>query len=214
MAVAVLASYEKSSLGINNGHYQPNSEIRKYLQYGILPQEGVEAFRRILAHAVLPQIIVSPRDIQLLRTESLHLHLDLEDGSLAPSRPQPRPHLQTAYVAPRNEMEQQVAAIWQKMLGIEQIGIQDNFFAVGGDSLMGLRTINELRKTFRVDLSLPLLLKETPTVEGMAKVIRQKQMELIDDEQLAKILQNISQMSEEEAMQLLENNYAEPEDER
>ena len=79
---------------------------------------------------------------------------------------------------------------------------------------MGLRTINELRKTFRVDLSLPLLLKETPTVEGMAKVIRQKQMELIDDEQLAKILQNISQMSEEEAMQLLEKNYAEPEDER
>src|SRR5438034_6333877 len=134
MAVAVLVSYEKYSLGINNGHYQPNSEIRKYLQYGILPQEGEEAFRRILAHAVLPQIIVSPRDIQLLRTESLHLHLDLEDGSLAPSRPQPRPHLQTAYVAPRNEIEQQLAAMWQNVLGIEQIGIQDNFFAVGGDS--------------------------------------------------------------------------------
>src|SRR5947207_15504604 len=137
MDVAVLASYEKSSLGINNGHYQPNSEIRKYLQYGILPQEGVEAFRRILAHAVLPQIIVSPRDIQLLRTESLHLHLDLEDGSLAPSRPQPRPHLQTAYVAPPNEMEQQVAATWQKMLAIAQNGIQDNFFGVGADSLRG-----------------------------------------------------------------------------
>jgi malonyl CoA-acyl carrier protein transacylase/acyl carrier protein len=214
MAVGVLAAYEKSSLSINKGHDQLNSKIREHLQYGILPQEGVEAFRRILSHAVLPQIIVSPRDIQLLRTGPLPLHLDLEDGSLALSRRQPRPHLQTAYVAPRNEMEQQIAAIWQKMLGIEHIGIQDNFFAAGGDSLMGLRTINELRKAFRVDLSLSLFLKETPTIEGIAKVIRQKQMELIDDEQLAEILQNVSQMSEEEALQLLEKNSSEPEGER
>ena len=131
-----------------------------------------------------------------------------------PSTRQQRPHLQTTYVAPRNEMEQQIAAIWQEMLGIEQVGIQDNFFAIGGDSLMGLYTINELREVFRVDLSLPLLLKETPTVEGMAKVIRQKQMELMDDEQLAEMLQHISQMSEEEALQLLEKNSSEPEGER
>jgi acyl transferase domain-containing protein len=131
-----------------------------------------------------------------------------------PSTRQQRPHLQTTYVAPRNEMEQQIAAIWQEVLGIEQVGIQDNFFEVGGDSLMGLYTINELREAFKVDLSLPLLLKETPTVEGMAKVIRQKQMELIDDEQLAEILQNISQISEEEALQLLEKNSSEPEGER
>jgi acyl carrier protein len=214
MAVDALASYEKFSLSTSNGHDQLNSKIGKHLQYGILPQEGVEAFRRILSHTVLPQIIVSPRDIQVLRTELLPLHLDLEDVCFALSTPQQRPHLQTAYVAPHDEIEQQIAAIWQKVLGIEQLGIQDHFFEAGGDSLMGLRTINELRKTFRVDLSLRLLLKETPTVESMAKVIRQKQIELIDDKQLAEILQNISQMSEEEALQLLEKNSLEPEREQ
>jgi acyl transferase domain-containing protein len=150
-----------------------------------------------------------------LQTEPLPLHLGQEDGCPAPSTLQRRPpHLQTAYVAPRDEMEQQIAAIWQKVLGIEQIGIQDNFFEVGGDSLMGLRTVNELRKAFRVDLSLHLLLGETPTVEDMAKVIRQEQMELIGDEQLNEMLRNISQISEEEAIQLLKKNSSEPEGER
>jgi NAD(P)-dependent dehydrogenase (short-subunit alcohol dehydrogenase family)/acyl carrier protein len=207
MAVDVLASYEKSS-PINLSNRTPQR-----LQDSIRPQEGVEALRRILSHPVLPQVIVSPRDIQALQTTPLPPLLDLEDGRLAPSSSvlHQRPNLQTAYVSPRNEMEQQIAAIWQKVLGLAQIGVQDNFFAVGGDSLMGLRTMNELRKVFGVDLSINLLFKKQPTVEGMAEIIKQKQIELLGDEQLAEMLKQVSQMSEEEARQLLEQDFVEEE---
>jgi NAD(P)-dependent dehydrogenase (short-subunit alcohol dehydrogenase family)/acyl carrier protein len=214
MAVDVLASYEKSPpVGLSNGQYQLDNKTPQRLQDGIRPQEGVEALKRILSHPVLPQVIVSPRDIQALQTTPLSPLLDLEDDRLAaPSSVlHQRPNLQTAYVAPRNEMEQQIAAIWQKVLGLAQIGVQDNFFALGGDSLMGLRTMNELRKVFGVDLSINLLFKKQPTVEGMAEIIRQKQIELLGDEQLAEMLKQVSQMSEEEAKQLLEQDFAEEE---
>jgi len=110
-------------------------------------------------------------------------------------------------------MEQQIAAIWQKMLGFQQIGIQDNFFEVGGDSLVGMRIMNQLSKAFEVDLSMHLLFM-MPTVEGMAEVIKQKQMELRDDEQLAEVLKNVRQMSEEEALLLLEQDFSKQEIER
>src|SRR5437773_3577486 len=129
MAVDILASYEKSPINVKNGQRQTSSKAEKRLQDGILPQEGIEAFRRILSHAVTPQVIVSPRDIQALQAESLTPLLDLEDedsGQAPPSStPHQRPNLQTPYVPPQNETEQQIAAIWQKMLGIEQIGIHD-----------------------------------------------------------------------------------------
>ena len=87
-----------------------------------------------------------------------------------------RPNLQTAYVPPRNKTERQIAAIWQKVLGIEKIGVHDNFFEVGGDSLLGIKTINQLRKAFEVGLSIPLhLFLTTPTIEGMAEVIRKQE---------------------------------------
>jgi acyl transferase domain-containing protein len=92
------------------------------------------------------------------------------------STPHQRPNLQIAYVPPRNETEQQIAAIWQNVLGIEKVGIQDNLFEAGGDSLMGIRIINQLRNVFEVGLSIPMhLLFTAPTIEGMAEVITRKQ---------------------------------------
>ena len=100
------------------------------------------------------------------------------------------------------------------MLGIEQIGIQDNFFEAGGDSLMGLRIMNQLGQIFEVDLSTHLLFTK-PTVAGMAEIIRQKRdEEAIADEELAEMLQNVSQMSEEEALLLLEKKFLEQEIQR
>ena len=203
MAVNALTPYKKS--------LKYNVEAEKRLQNGILPQEGVEVFKRIINSSVISQIIVSTNDIQarLRWTESFQF----PELPVTASILHQRPNLQSAYVPPRNEMEQQIAAIWQKMLGFQQIGIQDNFFEVGGDSLVGMRIMNQLSKAFEVDLSMHLLFM-MPTVEGMAEVIKQKQMELRDDEQLAEVLKNVSQMSEEEALLLLEQDFSKQEIER
>ncbi len=81
-----------------------------------------------------------------------------------------RPELRSGYVAPRDESEQQVAAIWQELLGIEQVGVHDNFFELGGHSLMGVQVLSRVRAAFQVELSMRALF-ESPTVATLALAI-------------------------------------------
>ncbi|MFB6454149.1 non-ribosomal peptide synthase/polyketide synthase [Chitinophaga sp. Hz27] len=53
---------------------------------------------------------------------------------------------QEAYVAPRNEAEQQLAAIWQELLGLQRIGIHDNFIELGGDSIVSMQVVSRARR--------------------------------------------------------------------
>ncbi len=57
-----------------------------------------------------------------------------------------RPDLATDLVAPRNETEATLARIWQELLGVEQVGVDDNFFDLGGDSLLALRSIMQANR--------------------------------------------------------------------
>ena len=58
------------------------------------------------------------------------------------------------YAAPRNETEQQLAAIWQELLGVERVGINDNFFEIGGHSLLAMRVVSAIRKELNVELTI------------------------------------------------------------
>ncbi|QLE39945.1 SDR family NAD(P)-dependent oxidoreductase [Nostoc sp. C052] len=71
------------------------------------------------------------------------------------------------HVAPRNDIEQQIAEIWQQVLGRPFFSIQDNFFELGGNSLLGTQVISRLRDTFFIDLPLQSLFK-FPTVAELA----------------------------------------------
>ncbi|HEX9986362.1 MAG TPA: amino acid adenylation domain-containing protein [Thermoanaerobaculia bacterium] len=56
--------------------------------------------------------------------------------------PEPDWQLTSAYVAPRNETEEQLAAIWSKLLKLERVGVEDNFFAIGGDSILSILVVS------------------------------------------------------------------------
>ncbi|HLM66451.1 MAG TPA: amino acid adenylation domain-containing protein, partial [Longimicrobium sp.] len=71
------------------------------------------------------------------------------------------------YVAPRTDAERGVAAIWAGMLGRERVGVHDNFFSLGGHSLVAVRLVSRVRAEFGVELPIRALF-ESPTVEGMA----------------------------------------------
>lgn len=88
------------------------------------------------------------------------------------SWPHSRPNLQNGYVAPRNQLEQTIADIWQKFLGIEQVGIEDDFFELGGDSLLAIQLISKLRATFQTNLS-PGNFLNKPTIAVLAKSIEE-----------------------------------------
>jgi acyl carrier protein len=110
--------------------------------------------------------------------------------------------LQTAYVAPQSETQQQIADIWQELLGIEKIGIHDNFIDLGGHSLLGTKMITHLRDTFQVDLSLRTLLEE-PTVAGLSLVVVQKKAELVDDALLLQDIEDVGHLTDDEVQALL-----------
>lgn len=76
--------------------------------------------------------------------------------------------LEEEFAAPRTEIEQTIAASWQKLLNVEEIGIYDNFFELGGHSLLATQAISRLRETFKVELGLRRLF-ESPTVASLAR---------------------------------------------
>ncbi|NEQ85368.1 MAG: AMP-dependent synthetase, partial [Moorea sp. SIO2I5] len=73
-------------------------------------------------------------------------------------------------VKPRNETEGQIARIWQELLGVSQVGIYDNFFKLGGNSLLATQVISRLRQAWGNELTLQDLF-EYPTVAGVSKNI-------------------------------------------
>jgi phthiocerol/phenolphthiocerol synthesis type-I polyketide synthase E len=112
-------------------------------------------------------------------------HPDVAAGDAAHGRA----HLRTAYVAPRSEVEESVAAVWGEMLGIERVGVEDDFFALGGHSLLGTRVIGRLRLQFQVELKVDAIFR-APTVALLAREIEDA------------VLAAVEAMSEEEALEL------------
>jgi len=89
------------------------------------------------------------------------------------SLPEPddlRPVVETEYVAPGNETEKILASVWQEILGIEQIGIRDNFFDMGGHSLKVTEVVAIVKKRFNVNIRVRAIFEE-PTIEGLALII-------------------------------------------
>jgi FkbH-like protein len=86
-----------------------------------------------------------------------------------------RPALPIDYVAPSNELEKSICKIWEKVLGVEKVGIHDNFFQIGGQSLLGTRILSRLRQETGVGLRLPHLFG-SPTVASIANLIETLQV--------------------------------------
>jgi amino acid adenylation domain-containing protein/non-ribosomal peptide synthase protein (TIGR01720 family) len=81
--------------------------------------------------------------------------------------------IQSSYVPPSTPMEQRLVSIWQEVLGIDQkIGVEDNFFQLGGHSLMATRVISRINEMYRCQLPLRVLF-ECPTIAELVKQIKQ-----------------------------------------
>lgn len=87
-------------------------------------------------------------------------------------RRHPRPTMSVPFAAPRNECERAIAEQWAKYLGLDQVGIHDNFFALGGDSLLAVQLSQALRSELRVPLPAHVLL-ENPNVAELARSLGQ-----------------------------------------
>ncbi|TCN55434.1 amino acid adenylation domain-containing protein [Flavobacterium circumlabens] len=82
------------------------------------------------------------------------------------------------YVQPRNETEQKMVEIWQEVLGLEKVGITDNFFEMGGHSLIVAQVINRLNKQLNKTVSFKDFFSN-PTIEALSKTLNQNEYEAI-----------------------------------
>jgi acyl carrier protein len=85
-----------------------------------------------------------------------------------------RPELEQPYVAPRTEIEKELASIWAGVLRRESVGIKDNFFELGGHSLLATQVVSRIREQFKLELPLRSMF-ESPNIVALASVVAELQ---------------------------------------
>jgi acyl transferase domain-containing protein len=136
------------------------------------PTEAVDAFERILALRHASQVVVALGDLpgRLRDWVERGSERDGEGARAATADLRPRPPFATPYVAPEGEVQEGLAALWGEMLGVAGIGVHDDFFELGGDSLVATQMLARARRRFRTPITLRDLFAEA-TIAGLAAVV-------------------------------------------
>ena len=107
-----------------------------------------------------------------------------------------------AYVAPRNAVEETIVGLWSQLLGVECVGVNDNFFALGGNSIFAIQLTSRLNKSFNLELPLRVIY-DRPTLAALAATIVQTQAEQADAAELNRLLAELENISEDDALTML-----------
>jgi amino acid adenylation domain-containing protein len=113
-----------------------------------------------------------------------------------------RPVLAAAFTAPRDSLEQALASIWCDVLKLDRVGVHDNFFDLGGDSLLSLQVVARIRAVLQVDLPLRELFA-APTVAGLADALRRDRDKGAEVDQIAEMVIALARLSEAEVEAML-----------
>lgn len=137
----------------------------------VAPREGSvcdpsglrRALREMLPDYMVPAAILSLQEFPLTANGKV-------DRASLPAPSDEPAHEGAQSIEPRNRIELQLVAIWEQVLGITPIGVRDNFFALGGYSLLALRMFSAIEQTFGTRLPMALLF-QAPTIEQLADVL-------------------------------------------
>jgi FkbH-like protein len=114
-----------------------------------------------------------------------------------------RPGLGGGYVAPRTPTEDKVVEIWRDLLAVDRVGVHDHFFDLGGHSLLAMQVLSRVREVFAVEVPLSALFEEAPTVASLARSIGKLEVEQADAGEVAALLRELDELSEDEVLALL-----------
>lgn len=195
-----LDSWQQQIRSVMPELYQELREKRE--RFGIGLEEGFEMLQQAL-RASLPQIVVSRQDFAAVvsrRPARFNRAVGRQAGH-ATAHEDNRKDQQL--VAPRNHTEEVIAGIWRDVLGVSEVGVNDNFFHLGGHSLFAIQIAAQLREKFQVELEMRKML-EHPTVAALAELVevarRQSESEL---DAIMTVLNEITQLSPDEVREQL-----------
>ena len=147
-------------------HLSPAEERLAYMvSQGIRAHEGPAALRRALS-LKRPQVMVSSLPLNDLIAQA---NAPLQEQTTA-GQSFERRDLDGSYVAPRNGIEERLAEIWENLLGVSPVGVEDSFFDLGGHSLIAVRLFAQVKREFKVEFPISVLF-EAPTIAKCAALI-------------------------------------------
>lgn len=140
---------------VSQVHPMPSSEMLR------------EFCKKHLADYMVPAYIFLLDEFPLLNNGKI-------DRNQLPSPTEYELNTDKSYVAPRNEVEQELAKIWSKVIDVEKVGIHDNFFQIGGHSLLAVELISQMKKVLGSNISLQILF-EHPTIAEIITATQNEQ---------------------------------------
>ncbi|MGW0435655.1 type I polyketide synthase [Micromonospora sp. NPDC003197] len=137
----------------------------------IRPVDGAEAFRRTVAADLGPQVVIVTRAVAEILDRARRVTTDTIETEGDPTAAAATTSAGTA-AAPTSELEATLVEVWRDALGVPVVGVDDDFFALGGNSLVAVQLIAAMRKAVGVRLPMRSMF-ETPTVAGLAARIEE-----------------------------------------
>lgn len=141
-----------------------------FLNIGLTEAEGREVFGRVINGCNRSQIIVSVRNIDEAIRNADYTKENVAETVTRTAALHSRPEIDTAFAAPRSELETNLCDLWQEVLSIDRVGISDEFFDLGGDSLLLISLHTKLCERFNNDIAIVDLYKYN-TVAKLAKYL-------------------------------------------
>ncbi|MCA1616786.1 MAG: phosphopantetheine-binding protein, partial [Acidobacteria bacterium] len=167
--------------GVRSGRPAPTAELRAHL-------------KERLPDYMLPSAYVA--------LDSLPLTANGKVDRRALPAPEQAASSAQRYVAPRTPVEEVLCGIWAEVLGVERVGVEDNFFELGGHSLLITQVVSRVRKVFRIELAIRKLFDAT-TITQLSQIIIENESRPGQAEKIARTLNTIRNMPEEERRKML-----------
>ncbi|HET7114388.1 MAG TPA: thioesterase domain-containing protein, partial [Pyrinomonadaceae bacterium] len=146
------------------------SDGRINILEGFQPQVLTKKLKTYLKD-VLPEYMI-PADLVILDSLPLTPNGKIDRKAL-PDPGQTNASAQHEYVAPRNALESQLAAIWEDLLGVHPVGVRESFFELGGHSLLAVRLMARIKKQFGLDLPISSLFRGE-TIDEFAQILAEQ----------------------------------------
>ncbi len=167
---------------------------------GRRPEGEVAAELRAFVAGRLPAYMV-PSQLVVLPALPLTATDKVDRRALALLAPE-APREERAYRAPRNPVEERLAAIWSELLRLDWVGLDDDFFALGGHSLLATQLASRLRRDFQIDLPLSRLF-ELRRLEDLAGEVLERTLAQAAGGEMDELIDELDGLSDEEALALL-----------
>ena len=194
-------------IGVNWDGWKVGSESKQNLSFGknlaellITPEEGAKAFELILSGSNTNQLVISTGDLQARINQWVKRERVKKESNLQPlvdSQQDISRNLKTVYVAPTNQQEEVLVDIFQSVLGGTKVGINDDFFELGGDSLIATMLMAKIKQNFTVDINISEIFNLTTVAKFSEYINSQKQSIDSDLEKINKMLEIVENTIDE-----------------